>query len=108
MTEFPCPYLSGLVELTDERQQHIAGRHPELLPEYLNQISDTISEPDQIRRSKRYQNARLFTRWFENVKQGKFVIVVVVTDQAPNTRHWVVTAYLTRKLAQGEIEWQKT
>jgi hypothetical protein len=26
MTRFPCPYLHGEVELTDERERHIARR----------------------------------------------------------------------------------
>ena len=34
MASFPCPYLGGDVELTDERERHIAERHPDLLPEH--------------------------------------------------------------------------
>ena len=34
MSRFPCPYLKGNVELTEERERHIAERHPDLLPEY--------------------------------------------------------------------------
>ena len=105
--EFFCPYLSGPVELTDERQEHITDHHPDLLPENLNCIKETISDPDQIRRSKRFHNARLFTRWFEDVNRGKYVVVVVVTDQEL-PRHWIITAYIARKLAQGDVEWQKS
>jgi hypothetical protein len=36
------------------------------------------------------------------------VVVVVVTDTTPSTRHWIVTAYLARKLAEGEGEWQRS
>jgi hypothetical protein len=36
------------------------------------------------------------------------VIVVVVTDAAPNERHWIVTAYIARKLAGGVIEWTRS
>jgi hypothetical protein len=32
MTRFPCPYLGGGVELTDQREQHIAEAHPDFLP----------------------------------------------------------------------------
>jgi hypothetical protein len=35
MQTFPCPYLKSEVELTDEREAHIAHTHPDLLPEYL-------------------------------------------------------------------------
>jgi hypothetical protein len=47
MTHFSCPYLQSTVELSDERERHIA---------------DTLIDPDQVRRSARFGNARLFTR----------------------------------------------
>lgn len=30
MTRFPCPYWQATVELTEERERHIAVRHPDL------------------------------------------------------------------------------
>jgi hypothetical protein len=108
MTLFSCPYLQGEVELTDEREKHIAEQHPDLLPEYRDSIAEALVDPDQIRRSSRFNNARLFTRWFDNVRDGKHVVVVVVTDAAPTERHWIVTAYIARKLAGGLIEWTRS
>jgi hypothetical protein len=35
-------------------------------------------------------------------------VVVVVSDSTPSDRHWIVTAYLARKLAEGEVEWQRS
>jgi hypothetical protein len=107
MTLFPCPYLRGEVELTDERERHIAENHPDLLPEYRERIADTLVNPDQVRRSVRFGNARLFSRWFEDVRAGKHVVVVVVTETAPVGRHWIITAYIARKLSGGEIEWKR-
>jgi hypothetical protein len=108
MTLFSCPYLQGEVELTDEREKHIAEQHPDLLPEYRDSIAEALVDPDQIRRSSRFNNARLFPRWFDNVRDGKHVVVVVVTDAAPTERHWIVTAYIARKLAGGLIEWTRS
>ena len=34
MTRYPCPYLGDEVELSDEREQHIAEHHPDLLPNH--------------------------------------------------------------------------
>jgi hypothetical protein len=104
---FPCPYLKGEVELTDEREAHIAHTHPDLLPEYLTQIGQTLADPDQVRRSTRMSAARLFYRWFEDVRRGKYIVVVVVSEAAPAERHWIITAYMTRRLANGEVEWHK-
>jgi hypothetical protein len=88
MRTFLCPYLKGEVELTDEREAHIAHTHPDLMPECLAQIERTLANPDQVRRSTRMSIARLFYRWFEDVRQGKYVAVVVVSEAAPTERHW--------------------
>ena len=106
MQTFPCPYLNSEVELTDEREQHIAQTHPDLLPAYLPQVSRTLADPDQVRRSVRMSAARMFYRWFDDVRQGKYVVVVVVSEAAPDERNWIITAYVTRRLINGEIEWQ--
>jgi hypothetical protein len=34
--------------------------------------------------------------------------VVVVSEAAPTERNWIITAYVTRRLINGEIEWQKS
>ena len=57
MTRLACPYLRGDVELTAERERHIRERHPDLLPEHRDQLSQTLANPDQVRRSARLANA---------------------------------------------------
>lgn len=76
MRIYPCPYLEGEIELTDEREAHITNTHSDLLPEYLVQIEQTLADPDQVRRSVRMGLARLFCRWFAEVRQGKYIVVV--------------------------------
>jgi hypothetical protein len=107
MNKFPCPYLKGTVELTQERERHIAERHPDLLPEYRKEMIETLAQPEQIRRSKRFGNAKLFSRWYTDVKKGKYVVVVVVSESDAMNRHWIITAYLTRRLVEGEVEWKR-
>ena len=46
MSRFSCPYLRGEVELTEERERHIAERHPELLPEHRERIAETLADPE--------------------------------------------------------------
>jgi len=108
MSRFPCPYLRGHVELTEERERHIAERHPDLLPEYREQMAETVAGPDEIRRSMRFGNARLFSRWYTDVKKGKYVVVVVVSELAAPIRHWIITAYMTKELIEGEVEWKRS
>lgn len=107
MTRYPCPYLKGEVELTDERERHIAERHPDLLPKHRDRIAETLAEPDQVRRSVRFGSAGLFSRWYTDVRQGKHVVVVVVSELNPTERHWIITAYIARNLAEGDLEWRR-
>ena len=107
MTRSPCPYLGGEVELTDERERHIAERHPDLLPAHRDRLAETLADPDDVRRSRRFGDARLFSRWFDSVRGGKHVVVVVVSESG-RLRHWVITAYIARRLAEGEVEWVRT
>jgi hypothetical protein len=70
MTLFRCPYLNGDVELTDEREHHIMERHPDLFPEHHDKVRVTIEDPDEVRRSQRFGQARLFSRWFGDLREG--------------------------------------
>jgi hypothetical protein len=107
MSQFPCPYLKGDVDLTEERERHIAERHPDLLPEHRERIAETLANPDQVRQSVRFGSAKLFSRWYTDLRQGKHVVVVVVSEREPSARPWIITAYIARKLAQGETEWER-
>jgi hypothetical protein len=59
---FNGPYLHGEVEMSVEREGHISERHPDLLPAYRDRLMQTLADPDQVRRSARLANARLFSR----------------------------------------------
>jgi len=107
MNKFLCPYLNADVELSDERKNHIAERHPDLLPDHFDTIADTLTNPDMVRHSTRIGNAKLFSRWYNDIRGGQHVVVVVICGQEPTQKNWIITAYFTRKLAEGEIEWEK-
>jgi hypothetical protein len=105
-TKFACPYLNTHVELTDEREAHIAGEHPEIDSAH---IAETLDQPDSVRRSARASNSRLFVRWYDDLVGGKYAVVVVVTDPPPSDRRWIVTAYPATKLSRrGAVEWEKS
>lgn len=106
MNLFFCPYLSGLVELTDERLQHITQNHPGTFPEYFPQLEETLADPDLIRSSSYDPNALLFSKWFESIRMGRYLVVVVVSQTDP-ARHWILTTYTARKITGGQALWQK-
>ena len=97
-----CPYLSSDVELSIDREKHIAENHPDLLPEYRKSIDETLLAPDQVRLSARFKKARLFTRWFDSIRGGKYIVVVVISETKPSARHWIITTYIARKLMEGK------
>jgi hypothetical protein len=106
-TRFACPRLRADIELTIERERHIADRHPDLLPIHRVKVAEVVGDPDMVRRSTRSATARLFSRWYSDVRRGRHIVVVV--ERAPALdRYWVVTAYIARRLAAGEIEWQRS
>lgn len=41
-------------------------------------------------------------------KLARYVVVVVVSEPDAASHHWIITAYLTRRLAEGEPEWKRS
>jgi hypothetical protein len=102
---FECPYLDAVVECSDERGRHILERHPELRQRFQELLATALRDPDEIRRSKLFPFARLFSRWYTDIGNGKYVVVVVLSQ--PGGRYWVITAYMARKLSGGTTEWKR-
>ena len=100
---FPCPYLGSQVELTGERERHIETEHDELLPGRWEYIAPTLDNPDRVQISPDDVDARVFSRWYPGL--AKYVIVVVIIHPGP--RRWIITAYISRRPARGEAEWQR-
>lgn len=106
MTIIFSSYLQRPVELTDERKQHIVLQHPDLVPDYIDLIVQMI-DPDEVRSDTRFPNTQLLSRWFADLKQGKFIVVVIGSNSIPIERHWIVTAYIARRLTQGITQWKR-
>jgi hypothetical protein len=107
LKSFSCPYLENQVELTEEREQHIINTHPGTLPNYLDQLSDTLVEPDLIRKSDRDPTALLFSKWFSTIRRGRFLVVVVISSTESN-RNWIITTYTAQKITGGSTIWKRT
>jgi hypothetical protein len=96
--------MSDVVQLTKERKEHIAQNHPDLFPKYEDRIASVLNDPDQVRISERFKNAHLFSKWFDNIRAGKYIVVVVISEHGPVNRNWIVTAYITRRLSGGRLD----
>jgi hypothetical protein len=100
---FECPYLGVRIELTDEREDHIRQYHPEVHTRGRNLIGRTLSDPDLVRRDLRDPaHTRLFSRWYDQVRGGRHVIVSVVSEVG---RNWIVTAFTVESVEERDIEW---
>lgn len=95
-----CPYLGGAIEFTDEREEHIRNRHPDLLLAHRRYIALTLADPDRVQISPKGLAVLLFTRWHNDL--SKYVVVVVVIDTGP--RYWII---IGRRPARGETEWRR-
>src|SRR5262245_54239326 len=81
---------------------------PPPLPVAWRRDRAVVADPDVIRRSAREASARLFSRWYTDLRHGRHSVVVVLSERGDSARHWIVTAYTARRLAAGEIEWHRS
>ena len=101
MDYFLCPDFGVDVECTNERFAHFAERYGELASSHSNRVAETIREPEQVWSSSHPGNAILFFRWYDDL--AKNVLAVINSDE--NNRRWLVTAYVTRTIRGGELQW---
>jgi hypothetical protein len=68
MAKFPCPYLNADVELTEERETHIRGKHPDLLPAHQDYVAQTCVIPMKCGGMAVSQTASYFPAGFPMLK----------------------------------------
>jgi len=92
--------IRRIIELTEERKNHIIEYHPDIKP-HLFKIPNALKHPDQIRKSRHNPEVLLFYKYFANIK--KYLAVVVKIDK----RNFILTCYLTDKIKTGEKIYEK-
>ena len=95
--------LGRRIQLTGEGWAHIIKRH-DYMPEFRDEIGETLLEPDEIRRSNSVpETTWLYYKWYYGTPRGdKWVCVVVkaLPDEA-----FLVSAYVADKIKEGELLW---
>ena len=94
-------YQNRQVRLTHERLTHIL-QHPEMA-EMQSAIQATLRQPQTVRRSKTDASVYLYYRHYEGTPVGSKWLCVVVKYLEEDG--FIITAYLTDKLKQGEQLW---
>ena len=75
-------------------------KHPSIA-KYESKVKEALKDPDEVRRSKKDLKAHLY---YKSI--GK-VSVCVVTDQIDKKNGYVITAYLTDRIKEGETIYVK-
>ncbi|MFN0145918.1 MAG: hypothetical protein ACKVT1_05360 [Dehalococcoidia bacterium] len=106
-----CPFLGGLVEFNDERREHIESVHPREARDVFDELASVVCDPDVVFETPR-QGEHALARAQEN-HASHFVVAIVVTEDVRSServhaRHWVVTAYISRRLPRWRILWRRS
>ena len=87
------------VKCTRERYLHIITRHPEIL-EMEKELKEALEDPDFVKASTYDKSVLLFYK-----SAGKEYIVVVAKNLGKEG--FVITAYITDFVKEGEMVWKK-
>ena len=103
-TEFITDYLGRSVRLTLERRKHIL-EHPEM-QEWVEKIPEVLARPDRVVGSRFDPESELFYVWKTRTRVGPKYFCVVVVARPDDA--FVLTAYLTDMVKEGEVLWPKS
>ncbi len=92
------------IRLTDERRAHLLER-PEM-SDMETSIEETLLEPQHVVRSRSDQEVHLYYRHYSETRVDDKFLCVVVKVQTEDA--FVITAYLTDKVKEGESLWNET
>ncbi len=93
-----------MIRLTDERLTHILD-HPEMA-NMETEIGETLLRPEHVAQSRSDEEVRLYYRFYPETRVGGKFLCVVVKFREEDA--FVITAYLTDKIKEGEILWSAT
>ena len=85
------------INLTKERWEHIALRHPEIKI-MQNALPEVLKNPDIIVKSRHNEAVKLYH------KKHKNYYTVVLADIS---KKFIITAYISYHIKKGEVEWKK-
>jgi hypothetical protein len=67
-------------------------------------ILETLHAPAIVQRSRTDKEGTVFAKWHPKLHNGKFLLVVVIDGPE---RKWIITAYSSHEIPEGEILWQE-
>jgi hypothetical protein len=92
------------IRLTEERQLHLQTAHPEMT-DAIPRIAETLAGPDKVVQSRTDETVELFYKHYPSTPvTRKFLCTVVKVLSDDN---FIITAYYTDTIKQGERLWEK-
>jgi len=97
------PELEGkVVNLGEKEEDHINDFHPEINEE---NIKETLLEPDEVRKSKKKVDTKIY--WKKRLNRfGKTRYTGVVVKNRADGK-WIDTAYTTSRIKKGDLIYPK-
>ena len=92
--------LGFTVRTTESYWQRLLTKHPDL-EDLENFVQQTLIDPDEIRHSKQDENVLLFYR---SLKEKRWVVAVT---RRIDHDGFLITAYQTNAIKEGELLWHK-
>ena len=93
--------FDNIIKLSDKQWIHIIKEHPEVQP-YKNRLSDVLSRPHLVKRSKRDKDTFLYYRYYKDIYKGKYLLVIERTRD-----RLLLTCYITDRVKEGDLIWKK-
>jgi len=94
--------FNNTLVLTDEQWQHIIEQHPEI-GSYKDKIIEVLKTPEVVKRSKRDKDTFLYYKYYKNIYEGKYILVVAEVK----LKKAILTCYLTDRVKEGDFIWKK-
>ncbi len=92
------------IRLTSERQEHIETDHPEMSVQ-IDNIENTLLNPDIIVKSGADQQVELFYRYYDATPVAEKYLCVIVKVLVDDL--FIITSYLTDSIKGGEVLWER-
>ena len=88
------------LRLTAKQRRHILAAHPELKP-YLTRFAEVVKAPEWVKRSRRDPRVYLYYRFYPDLFDGKYILVVARIGHEGQ----LLTCYVTDTIKPGELLW---
>lgn len=97
MSEILRDIFGNVIELTEERWQHILLHHP-VMERYRARITEVLREPHVVQQCDFNSNEFRYYRRYNDLRNASYLFVPIIKE---NERYFIITAFPIRKIREG-------